>query len=1330
MNAELIRCPWAERSPIERAYHDRVWGVPLHDEQGLFGMLCLEGMQAGLSWVTVLRKMGALRTAFDDFDPQIMAGYDERRVALLMETEGAMMTGWLELVSGRYYLEPSGAMVTGTQTIEGVAHLFAASGAWQAPAQGTDTPDESSTHQTTPGNGEAQPAPPTPPAVSSTPMAPVVPPATDTQSNDHMPEPQQPSDSDIPSSQNPAHADKPLAPADGSQDAADSKDTQAADNSNQTDVPAVPHDAASTDEGTDKPSQQSEAEVPTQPAPSEPAERPENPSAEAPTTPPTQAATEPTEPTTPMPPVAPNEGPTAPITGADSLAATLAIEDLTVLEHNGTVTATIRVPQQIGPVRVLLQHNGQTTSEQIIETSTTLHFQQLQYGQSYQLVLVPTEPTVEAVTSQPFSWTVSKLTLDGHQQPTVHHRQGGPVALRETDNPSDYVLRFDGPYTVPIDIPVDRIQFAADGTVQLMIDDAGVQSWDADMQQYRRGYRWTGTRNGVSQATSHTSAPHTEDAVRYRNAAHLLPFYHREYAHYVVNQLPEQHPLASKAIQTVYYLAAGTLVTRLQDQQDAIDQLKVVYADNTTDSFALEKVGSPVDSRVIEYRLVGTPVVVTPNRLTVATNALRDRLLPQLASVSFQDQSLAQAAGYRAASDLAELYLEQAFAAVQQQLPDILSTVLQQARVSADEEARYTHLVTHKHPLLLGLAYLHKWYDLQFHEANFAKGLLYQHHQFGAHADVLDWLIALGQNKNDALLPRVNDETYRTWVAPLTQQPTIPAFLTHYRQQWLPQQSDNDWFKAHSKAYIAERQPQSIPTQVALFDRLKQRLFENMYLPLLTVSDTVLYVIPTTTSLTFGDVASYIDPALKKTNPDAYATALAQLKERIDRQAQYQTDHLDMWYRLALPEVRDRLSNNRITVFDSLFNPAKTNWSAKEGPHATLAVQQFFGPSGRYHNRTPRTDALSYYEVIWFNDTHLLRDHLSLGGSIWTHEMVHALEDSVYLGGHGLRPGVGQESYAEGLFQSVRDRNRASLGFNNYSTLTDAEKKLLAYVNTSPHRFRDAATWQTYTKRLLDALYVMDYAEAQAIMTLPATDKQKMLGQMRALVDPETGQAVDQVVPFSLSDIERIGFHQLDDFIEHHAVSIRHDFIGAQNIIRGPRADRNTYVSVPLFSPMYGLLENATGASGGYTFRRTAFELLAHKGYRSGMIPYLSNQLAASARAAGADLSDRWIVQHIFADEPFNDLQGFKKAMFAERINRLDHLKPVTIILTKDQRRTVQVTDYATLQQLMTQAVTQDARGKASADAQAPGYVFALKQQLLSAYIAATNEFESSLFTD
>lgn len=88
MNGTLRRCPWAERSEIERDYHDRVWGVPLHDEKGLFKMLCLEAMQAGLSWVTILKKMNALSSAFDDFDATRMVAYDERKIAVLMETKG------------------------------------------------------------------------------------------------------------------------------------------------------------------------------------------------------------------------------------------------------------------------------------------------------------------------------------------------------------------------------------------------------------------------------------------------------------------------------------------------------------------------------------------------------------------------------------------------------------------------------------------------------------------------------------------------------------------------------------------------------------------------------------------------------------------------------------------------------------------------------------------------------------------------------------------------------------------------------------------------------------------------------------------------------------------------------------------------------------------------------------------------------------------------------------------------------------------------------------------------------------------------------------------
>lgn len=83
-----MRCHWATRSELEREYHDREWGVPVHDERRLFKMLCLEGMQAGLSWRTVLTKMDAFCAAFDDFDPEKVTAYDEEKVEALMQNEG------------------------------------------------------------------------------------------------------------------------------------------------------------------------------------------------------------------------------------------------------------------------------------------------------------------------------------------------------------------------------------------------------------------------------------------------------------------------------------------------------------------------------------------------------------------------------------------------------------------------------------------------------------------------------------------------------------------------------------------------------------------------------------------------------------------------------------------------------------------------------------------------------------------------------------------------------------------------------------------------------------------------------------------------------------------------------------------------------------------------------------------------------------------------------------------------------------------------------------------------------------------------------------------
>jgi DNA-3-methyladenine glycosylase I len=87
-SASLTRCKWCGDDPLYVAYHDREWGVPQHDDRRLFEMLILEGAQAGLSWITILRKRDAYRRAFDRFDARKIAKYDRRKVAALMKDPG------------------------------------------------------------------------------------------------------------------------------------------------------------------------------------------------------------------------------------------------------------------------------------------------------------------------------------------------------------------------------------------------------------------------------------------------------------------------------------------------------------------------------------------------------------------------------------------------------------------------------------------------------------------------------------------------------------------------------------------------------------------------------------------------------------------------------------------------------------------------------------------------------------------------------------------------------------------------------------------------------------------------------------------------------------------------------------------------------------------------------------------------------------------------------------------------------------------------------------------------------------------------------------------
>ena len=104
----MPRCPWPGEDPIYVAYHDTEWGVPEYDDQALFEKLILDGFQAGLSWITILKKRDNFREAFDGFDPELVARYDQKRVEVLVQDAGIIRhRGKIEATIGnaQAYLE-------------------------------------------------------------------------------------------------------------------------------------------------------------------------------------------------------------------------------------------------------------------------------------------------------------------------------------------------------------------------------------------------------------------------------------------------------------------------------------------------------------------------------------------------------------------------------------------------------------------------------------------------------------------------------------------------------------------------------------------------------------------------------------------------------------------------------------------------------------------------------------------------------------------------------------------------------------------------------------------------------------------------------------------------------------------------------------------------------------------------------------------------------------------------------------------------------------------------------------------------------------------------
>ncbi|MEN2515017.1 ZmpA/ZmpB/ZmpC family metallo-endopeptidase [Lactobacillus johnsonii] len=614
--------------------------------------------------------------------------------------------------------------------------------------------------------------------------------------------------------------------------------------------------------------------------------------------------------------------------------------------------------------------------------------------------------------------------------------------------------------------------------------------------------------------------------------------------------------------------------------------------------------------------------------------------------------------------------------------------------------------------IMVGMSYINRWYNVSYGDKGLLPVMMFDPKTLGSNLDSIDWLTKIGDWSTDELAPSNTVTAFNNKLAPLLNtQSDLVTFLGDLRKKWTPDLSDEEWFRSNTGIHIVEIPSKEAPDlNLNIYHRLStNKDLQEYILPLLNVKNDDMYVVSALGMMIFGSYEPYIDVKYHK-DPVVYQEKVQAVHKELTRLSTAWRDHFDFWYRMANEAGKKRLSNANIQIWDS-YNAID---SSKKGGRRWLnkrdtdipAVAEFFGPLGKMYEAAGLSadavgNAVRYYVAQVANN---------FGGiGILSHEMTHNFDNSIYLDGFQHRPGTGVETYATGLLESPWDRTFSNYGLNTALTFYADNNRT---TNKSPSRFQTRKDLQDYMHGVFDVTYLLDYAEAQAMVGKSAQEKQLMYSQIS--YDP-TKKADVVSGPISTEIADKL--MTIDDFIDNNIIASRGYQAGSYGT--------NSYQTISMYAPDYAAVQSSTSVSGGITFKKTAFELLAAKGWSDGFISYVTNKYAKDAKNDKKSLSDTYALAKIFNGEYDNDYATFKKAMFKERIDKRQDFKPITITLNN---KNIQLNNWDELQNLMQTTVDQElalkAQGKKSS------LINDLKAAILTAELKQTDDFRSSIFAN
>ena len=848
--------------------------------------------------------------------------------------------------------------------------------------------------------------------------------------------------------------------------------------------------------------------------------------------------------------------------------------------------------------------------------------------------------------------------------------------------------------------------------------------------------------------------------IAYYNMEKILPFYNKELLVYYGNKIATDDKLNKVRLLDVVPMKDNAVVADVYAEKANIDKIMLHYADGTVDYKTVSYLEDFKNNHVVEYTISGTDLIYTPESFLNDRSALVNDLVSSLSTVALDSDAMKAVINYPTTLNVdtqtgtaKDFYFGESYDQVMANLESNVRKILVASlngQGQASEDYIKEKITNNKEAFVLGLTYLNRWYDINFGEMNTKDLTIFEPDFFGNDAaSALDMILAIGNGGYDVLRAHNNVTTFASIIGKQNKQTKLFDMLEDYRQLFLPEMTNNDWFKQTTKAYVVEGKsliPEVAAKQettdtyskynVGAYSKIVNDTVSNptwkynhMLLPLLTLPQENIFIITNMNTIAIGSYEHYVDDYSTVENRD-------KVRQMVDLAAERQRDNADFWYKMMDEANRDKL-------FRSVLNNEGYVMYGKDGTKSYRnltadvdAIQDFYGPINKWYREHPSIKtAFADGSETYYITYDMLSDY---GTALYTHEMVHNQDGDIYLKGYGRRIGQGMEVYAQGLLQNVFNVTEMNLGFNAVYNSDDANR---VHVGDPVARFNSEADFNEYYHNQFDVLYLLDYLEGTNILAQSDAAKKAWLRKIENYyvqnngVDTHAGNSAR-----ALTDDEVASLKSFNDLIDQSIIVQRQYVNNTGNTSK--KWDRNSYVSVPMFAANFSALSNSKGSPGDIMFRRMAFELIAAKGYTDGFVPYASGQLSDLAMEKGSKIYDTWtkkdvglitdnlVLDYVFQGQ-YTSWADFKKAMFTERLEKAaaGKLKPFTMqyeLGVADSTKEVTITSFEQLQTLMKEAMEADIQ--ANSLNLNNSRVHALKVKVYQALMNSTNDFRTSIF--